>query len=32
MTEAERDDFLAEPGVVLKIATLHADGSPLARS
>ena len=29
MTDSERDDFLAEPGVVLKIGTIHDDGSPL---
>ena len=29
MTDSERDDFLTEPGVVLKIGTLRGDGSPL---
>ena len=28
MTRSERDAFLAEPGVILHLATLRADGSP----
>ena len=29
LTTAERDDFLAEPGVLLRVAVVREDGSPL---
>ena len=28
LTRAERDEFLAEPGVLMRVATIDADGAP----
>ena len=32
LSDAERDAFLAEPGLIMNIATVDASGAPLVRA